>query len=322
MTDDALRDAPGVSFGEPDDPRAGRGERAHHAEILSNGNHNMLGDLHALQQLTDRQARAMRDVFEPLLRRQPRVVAEAIRVERFEDYQNRLPSGLISLNILRMPPLVGNALVTLDAGFVLSIVDLFFGGSGAVPANLPAEFTGAEEAIAKRAVNDIAEMLTRTWVEIAEVMFEPFARESNVKMLSHLDGDDVVVITRFELTTAGGQVTSIDIVYPVVALKPLAGVLGSKVQSKRGGDPRWRSELTRAVMQVPLSVRSVLAEPIVSLSKLMNLQPGDIIPIEFAAQIPLLVSSNRFGHGVVGQANGRTAIRLERLETLKDEDDQ
>jgi flagellar motor switch protein FliM len=323
MINDRSRDA-GVTFDEPDEVAFAGGDRARHAEVLGSGKTNSLGDLHALQQLCDRQARAMRDVFEPLLRRQPRIVSEPIRILRFDDYVAELPKGLVSLNLLRMAPLAGHALVTMDAGFVLSVVDLFFGGSGVLPGPMPIEFTGAEEALAKRAVTNIAAMLTRTWVEIAEIGFEPFARESNTRMLSHLDGDDAVVITRFELTmTAGAPSTSIDIVYPVVSLKPLASVLGAKVQSKRSGaDPKWRSELTRAVMQVPFAVRSVLAEPVVPLSKLMNLQPGDIIPLEFGTEIPLLVSNNRFGRGIVGQSNGRTAIRLERLENLKDEDDQ
>ncbi|MFW2829611.1 flagellar motor switch protein FliM [Sphingomonas sp. ID0503] len=321
MTDALLRDAPGVAFAEPDDSVLGAGPRARHAEVLGSGKLSTLGDLHSLQQLCDRQAKLMRDVFEPLLRRQPRVVAEPLRVESFGNYVACLPQGLISLNLLRMAPLTGNALVVMDAGFVLSVVDLFFGGSGAVPNALPPEFTGAEEAIAKRAVSEIADMLTRSWVELAEVSFAPFARESNVKMLSHLDADDSVVITRFELTTAGGQMTHVDIVYPVMALKPLAPVLGAKVQSKRGGgDPKWKHELTRAVMQVPLSVRTVLAEPVVPLSMLMDLKPGDIIPIEFGQEIPIIVSNNRFATGTVGQANGRTALRLERLETVKDEE--
>lgn len=323
---------PGIAFFEEDDgatepparTSAGDGEGARHAEVLGSSRGNWLGDLHALQQLCDRQARGVRGVFEPLLKRQPRIVAEPLRVERFDDYLDRLKPGLTSFNILRMAPLNGHAMVTLEANLVLSMVDLFFGGAGALPSANPAEFTGAEDAIARRAVSGIVEVLNRTWVELAEVGFHPHAVESNRRMLSHLDGDDPVIVCRFEITLPDDRISPVDIVYPVVALKPLASVLCAKVQSKRPGsvDPRWRSGLTRAVMDVPLAVRSVLAEPTVKLSILMDLKPGDVIPIELAGDIPLIVTGSRFAHGTVGQANGRTAIRLDRLERTEDEDNR
>jgi flagellar motor switch protein FliM len=73
-------------------------------------------------------------------------------------------------------------------------------------------------------------------------------------------------------------------------------------------------------MNVKLPVRSVLAEPVIPLAQLMTLKPGDIIPISFGPEIPLLVSNNRFARGAVGASNGRAAIRVHRIEPLDDED--
>lgn len=328
-------DSGGISFFEEEDDDASasprdtaypaavdEGDGARHASVLGAGRGNWLGDLHALQQLCDRQARGVRGVFEPLLKRQPRIVAEPLTVERFDDYLDRLKPGLASFNILRMAPLNGHAMIAMEAGLVLSMVDLFFGGTGAAPQTTPSEFTIAEDAIIRRAVAGIVEVLNRTWVELAEVSFHPHAAENNRRMLSHLDGEDPVIVCRFELTMPDGRTSPVDLVYPVVALKPLASVLCAKVQSKRADsvDPAWRSGLTRAVMNVPIAVRSVLAEPTVKLSQLMALQPGDIIPIELGPDIPLLVTGARFAHGTVGQANGRAAVRIDRLERLEDED--
>jgi flagellar motor switch protein FliM len=329
MSSSRYDDGEGITFADSPDEGAGYERNgdlapgaARHASVLGNGKSNALGDLHALQQLCDRQARGVRGVFEPLLRRQPRIVAEPLRVERFDDYLARMPDGIASFSILKMAPLNGSAMVVMEGALVLSMVDLFFGGPGIPPSTLPNEFTPTEDAIAKRAVLGIVEVLGRTWVELAEVSFHPAQTEHNRRMLSHLDGEDPVVICRFELTLGDGRTSPVDIVYPVAALKPLAPVLCAKVQSRRVGDldPRWRSTLTRAVMNVPLPIRSVVAEPVVKLSTLVNLQIGDIIPIELPAEIPLLVASNRFGRGTVGQQNGRTALRIEQIDTLEDEE--
>jgi flagellar motor switch protein FliM len=301
------------------DATAATGTR--HAQALGSGQHNLLGDLHALQHLGSHLARSMRGVFEPLLRRQPRVTAEPLATMRFDDYLDARPAGLASITLVGMAPLNGQAMIVLEGALVLEMVDLFFGGTGTVPSPLPGEFTPTADAMIARTTASLADRLARAWGELAEIDFRVGKTESNPAMLSHIDGEDRVVLTRFDMTLSDTRSTRIDILYPVGTLKPIAPILSAKVQSKRGGaDPAWMSGLTRAVMNVELPVRSVLAEPVVSLARLMALKTGDIIPISFGPDVPLLVADNRFAHGAVGAANGRAAIRVNRIEKFEDED--
>jgi flagellar motor switch protein FliM len=71
---------------------------------------------------------------------------------------------------------------------------------------------------------------------------------------------------------------------------------------------------------VRFPVRSVLAEPMISLVKLMELKAGDVIPISFGADVPVMVGGDRLGTGTVGTSNGKAAIRLTMIER-KDEED-
>ena len=82
-------------------------------------------------------------------------------------------------------------------------------------------------------------------------------------------------------------------------------------------DPAWRAALTRSVMAVKFPVRSVLAEPVVALSTLMSLKPGDVIPITVTPDVPVMVGRDRLGAGTVGAANGRAAIRLTSLSHIE-----
>jgi flagellar motor switch protein FliM len=123
------------------------------------------------------------------------------------------------------------------------------------------------------------------------------------------------------LTVGEGRQVPVDLLYPAASLKPIAAILSSKVQSRRQAeDPAWTNNLMRAAMNVKLPVRSVLAEPVIPLSQLMSLQPGDIIPISFGPEIPLRVANHRFARGAVGAANGRAAIRVHRIEPIENED--
>ena len=86
-----------------------------------------------------------------------------------------------------------------------------------------------------------------------------------------------------------------------------------EVLDKAEADPVWRTMLTRAAMEVRFPIRSVLAEPVVPLQTLIDLKPGDVIPISFGPDVPVMVGRDRLGTGTVGTANGRAAVRLTRL---------
>ena len=295
---------------------------AEHA-TLGVANLNPFGDLHTLQHLSARLARGMRGVFEPLLRKEIRTFAEPLVVQRFADYRAERPDGLTAWLPLAMTPPTGNAMIVLDGRFVLELLDLFFGGTGAVPHDMPAEFTPAAEAMIGRLGMMLAAPLKAAWEPLARIEFKPGHVESNPAMLSGLDGDDAMVITRFGIAAGTAKPVFVDIVYPVAALKPHAPSLTGKVHAKTAEpDPAWRNSLTRAVMGVRFPIRSVLAEPMVPLSVLMDLKPGDVIPITLGADVPVMVGGDRLGAGTVGTSNGHAAIRLnsisrEKLEELQ-----
>ena len=294
---------------------------AQHASVLGSASANPLGDLQALAPVNQQLARTLRTLFEPLLRQQLKVSAEAVAVERWDAYLASRGGGLSSVTLMSMAPLSGQAMLVLDGGLTFRLVDIYFGGPGLAPNPMPAEFTPTAEAMIERVASGFAERLAGAWAELAEIGFQPVRTEANPAMLAHIDGEDRVVRTRFLLTVGNAShPVAVDLLYPAASLKPIAPILSSKVQSRRAEDPAWMNRLTRAVMNVKLPVRSVLAEPVIPLKQLMTLKPGDIIPISFGPEIPLLVANNRFARGAVGASNGRAAIRVHRIEPLEDED--
>lgn len=297
------------------------GARTAAAHALGGAAANPLGDLQALARINQHLARALRGQFEPLFRRPVKVIAEPIEIRRFDAWLQARGPGLSSTTPVSMAPLSGQAMLVLDGGLVFQLVDLYFGGAGSPPNPLPAEFTPTAEAMIGRLAAGTVERLAAAWGALAELEFRAGRSEVNPSMLGTIDGEDRVVLTRFRLELGPDRHVPLDILYPAAALKPIAPILSSKAQARRGGeDPAWLSGLTRAVMQVKLPVRSVLAEPVIPLAQLMALKPGDVIPISFGPEIPLLVSGTRFARGAVGAANGRAAIRIQRLEPLEDED--
>ncbi len=302
--------------------RRGTPRRVAEHATLGAANLNPFGDLHTVQHLSARLARGVRAVFEPLLRKEVRSWAEPLVVQRLADYRAERPDGLTAWLPLTMsassagggglPP--GQALAVLDGRFVLELLDLFFGGTGHVAHDLPGEFTPAAEAMVHRLGTMLAEPMRAAWEPLARLAFAPGHVEINPSLIADLDTDDAVVVTRFGIAAGTAKPVFLDLLYPVAALKPHGPSLTGKVHGKTAEpDPAWRTGLTRAVMDVRFGVRSVLAEPMVPLSLLMELKLGDVIPITVGQDVPVMVGGDRLGAGTVGTSNGKAAIKLNTL---------
>lgn len=291
--------------------RARAGEDARPG-VLGQPKINPFGDLPTVQHLSARLARSLRGVFEPLLRRELRCWAEPLSVERFLDYRAERPDGLTAWLPLPMSPVAGSALCVLDGRFVLELLDLFFGGTGAVPAAMPTEFSPAADAMVARLGDTIAHHMSAAWEPLTPMAFAIGRVETNPAMLG-VAAEDALIVTRFGLAADGAAPVFLDLLYPVDALKPHGPTLTGKVLDHAEPDPAWRAALTRAAMAVTFPVRSVLAEPVVPLSLLMNLKQGDVIPISFGAEVPVMVGGDRFACGTVGASNGQAAVRLTKL---------
>lgn len=295
---------------------------AEHAPALGTANLNPFGDLVTLQHLSARLAKSLRGVFEGLFRRELRAWAEPLAVQRFADYKAERGAGLAAWQPLAMGSARARGQLVLDAQLVFEMLDAFFGGDGEAPNPLPTEFTPAAEALVARLAESAATLLDGAWEPVARITFRAEAGTS-LAAVPELGGDDPVVVTRFGIAAGDAKPHFFDILYPVAALKPHGAALMVKVHGNANeAEPEWRSGLTRAVMAVTLPVRSVLAEPVVPLGRLLALREGDVLPIDFGPEVPVMVAKRRLGTGLVGTANGRAAVRLTSLEPLNAEDFQ
>lgn len=297
-------------------PRTG----ADHAPALGTANLNPFGDLITLQHLSARLAKSLKTVFEGMMRRELRSWAEPLSVQRFADYKAERGAGLAAWQPLAMGNAKSRAQLVLDGKFVLEMLDCFFGGDGEAPHPMPAEFTPAAETLIARLGQTIVAPLDAAWEPLARIPFRAVAG-TNIAAPADLAADEPVVVTRFGLAEGDHKPVFVDLLYPVSALKPHSGPLTAKVHDKPAEiEPEWRSGLTRAVMGVPLQVRSVLAEPMIPLTQLLDLKAGDVIAIDLVPEVPVMVANRRLGTGLVGTSNGRAAVRLTSFEPITAED--
>lgn len=284
---------------------------------LGLANPNPFGDLHTVQHLTARLARALKPAFEPLYRAECRTWAEPVAVQRLADYRTERGDGLAAWLAL---PAGHDAPVQLvfDADFVSELIDLFFGGAGHSLVVAAKDFSPAAAAMVQRLGGMIAPALTIAWEPVTPLHFTIGAVEANPATLRGVEGDDAVVVTRIGIARSEDKPRFVDILYPVAALKPHQESITRKVHVRTPEvAPAWRQSLTRAVMSVRLPIRTVLAEPVMPLQQLLELKVGDVIPIGLGEQVPVMVGNDRLGMGVVGTSSGKAAIQLNSFALLE-----
>ena len=283
------------------------------AGVLGAAKLHPFGDLHALQHLSVRLARGVRAAIEPFARSETRAWAEPLEVMSWGDYRARRPDRLTAWQPFAMDDR-HCVVAAIDGTFTYELLDLFFGGPGEAPHSLPTEFSPAADALLGRIAQALAGALRQAWEPLARAGFRAERCETGAAMVPGVEPDEIVVVTRFGVARGTAGTVHLDIVYPVAALKPHTNVLTGKVVAKTETGSLWQTQLTRAAMSVRLPVRSVLAEPRVSIARLMALQPGDVIPISFAPDVPVMVGGAVVGTATVGTSNGRAAIRISKLE--------
>ena len=293
--------------------RARARDAAQGAGVLGQAKLHPFGDLHTLQHLSARLARGVRQVFEAFGRAETRAWAEPLEVVRLSDYRAARGDRLTAWLPLAMD--ARPVLVVIDGAFALGLLDQFFGGPGEIPAPLPRDFSPAAEALVGRIGAGLAAALETAWEPLARAAFAVGRCEASPTHIAGVEADEVVAVTRFGVARGDAAPVFVDILYPVATLKPHAIALNGKVVAKPAeADAEWQTALARAAMAVRVPVRSVLAEPKVSLAKLMDLKPGDVIPIHFTNDVPIVIGGVAMGVGTVGTSNGRAAIRITKLE--------
>lgn len=268
----------------------------------------------ALDRMNEQMARRLRAVVEPYARAKPRIVAEPIEVRPFDAWKAE-QAECVSLSLYSMKPLKGCILLAIEPEFVRRLVDIFYGGSGESVRGPVRELSPTEESLLARFADGVAAALADVWQEVVPVRALLRSRQVGVAHAAVATGAEAVAVSRFTVRLARGEPTLISIVHPLSSLRSVEAELAARSgeeASARGEE--WRERLVAAVGEVRIRARTVLARPELQLAELLQLRVGDVIPVSLPAQVPLLVEGRPIALGTIGEHDGRTALRIEKIQ--------
>ncbi len=239
--------------------------------------------------------------------------AEEIATDSFAGWCEAQQDELVLFHY-RAAPVNGGIVAAIPARLVNRLVDIHFGGTGE-DAKSGTDFSPAEQLFIGRLAERLAPALSQSWSGIVDMKAELRATTTELVDCSFLKPHELVSVQPLTVNIPGGDNAELFLIYPLSGLKAVPALTDEQAMPASPTiDPVWFDSLNDAVMQVRLPMRTIFARPEISLRQLMQLKPGEIIPVFMPNRIPMSVSGRLFAHGTVGDSNNRIAVKIEEIE--------
>ena len=285
----------GVEGGDVDvEPEEPTDPEAVHGYDFSSQDRIVRGHMPTLELINERFARNLRIGMFDILRRSPVISVEGIQVLKFGEYVQTLlmPSNL---NIIKIAPLRGTALIAFDPKLVFSLVDGFFGGDGRFQQKIDGrDFTGTEMRIVRKVLDVTFAGLQEAWEPVLDI--EPEYIES--------------VVSNFHIDTEAGA-GFLQITMPYAMLEPIRALLDAGIQGDgHEQDAQWSERLQDEIKSARVRVTSTLTTTQLTLRDIVQMQPGDIFPVEIPDTVLACVGRIPVFKAKFGASRGNCALKV------------
>ena len=231
---------------------------------------------------------------------------------KFGDFCRSIPIPA-SLNIFKMEPLRGFALLVLEGPMVFAFVDTLFGGRAVSHVKLEGKtFTTIEKKIIDKIVEMILGDLQEAWSDVYKLKMILTRSEMDPQFAAITTPDDMVIATKLtiDLQNVSGTMT---ICIPYSVLEPIRDKLKQRFQGERFEvDQKWTRYIRGKVKELTINLSCTLGRADITGRELLAMKVGDIIHLDQKMSDPVIVNVEGVPKftGYPGICNKRKAIKI------------
>jgi len=284
---------------------------------LSNQDRIIRGRMPVLEIINDRFARLASNAMANAMRKRADVNPISIDMSKFGDFMRSLPVPT-SINIFKLDPLRGNAILVVDSRLVFAMVETFFGGAGSQPKIEGRDFTPIEQAIITRVVRIALENLEESWQPVHEVHVELVRSEVNPQFAAIVPPSDVVIVVTFEVELENA-IGSLIVCLPYATIEPIRTKLYASFQTERlEVDHAWIARFKERLLETPVELLVRFGRSQITGRQLLSLKPGDIIMLDNDVDdlLEAEVQGVRKFHGIPGLVKSNKAFQIVKEEDI------
>ncbi|MDY0013308.1 MAG: flagellar motor switch protein FliM [Rhodocyclaceae bacterium] len=308
--DALLRGVTGEADDHSDTDESGDGVRVYN---LATQERIVRGRMPTMELINERFARYLRIGLFNFMHRNAEISVGPIKVQKYSEFVRNLVVPT-NLNLILAKPLRGTGLMVFDPNLVFLVVDNMFGGDGRFHTRVEGrDFTPTEQRIIQGMLNTVFTEYEKAWAPVFKLQFEYLRSEMNSQFANIATPSEIVVSTSFTLELGGSQ-AEMHFCFPYSMLEPIRDLLYSTMQSDHiTQDRRWVSTLSRQLQGAEVTLTCNLGSTQLTLRDIVNMKPGDVIPLQVPELIQAMVDGVPVLEGRYGLQNGQYAIKVERI---------
>ena len=274
------------------------------------------GKMPTLDMINERLARALRLSMFALLKRSPEISVLGVTTQKYADYVPTLAVPT-SLNLVRLQPLAGTGLMVFEAKLVYALIDAYFGGKGRHTRIEGRDFTATENHIIQMMLEQVIAGVEEAWAPVLPARVEYLSRETNPHFANLASPTELVVVSRLRIDF-DGRGGEFHITLPFAMLEPVKDTLRAGMQSDRADrEERWSQMLGNELEDSEVELVTQLGSIHMTVGSLIDMRPGDIIPLDFDGHAIVLSDGVPLFSGDLGQQRGMQVVRVNEMKQRK-----
>jgi flagellar motor switch protein FliM len=291
-----------------------RGEGAVSALDLTRPERSLRGQLPGLELVLDRLVRGLTAGVRPFLGSAPIVSVAAVELVRFV----RVIEGLtrpVSLQLVRLAPLRGQAVLVVPAPLVATLLEVAFGGSRGRQAALEERDLSAIQLRAlERFGARIMQEVQTAWRPLVALEASLTNHETNPVFVA-ISPHELVLQIDLRFSVEGTADLGVSLCIPWASLDPVRDRLASTPGHEAAAavrDERWQESLHHLLGETDLELTAELGRRALSLRQVLALKVGDVVALGTGREGPVVLrveGQPRF-LGAPGISGTHHAVRL------------
>jgi flagellar motor switch protein FliM len=294
---------------EPEKELSSAGAKVSVLDLFTNEHHALVPNLDVIY---DSFIRYNRVTLSNRLRRLVEIKKLVARPFKFDDFLKSLPSP-VCMAIVKIEPLKGAALITMDSNLVFTLVDSILGGTGTPGlAGETRMFTSIELRLMEKIIKDVLADMEKSWAHIQPTKMSVLRMEMNPRLVTIVPPEYQVITMSLEIQI--DDFTGVmQFAIPYMTIDPIRDKLKTGTQlDTMAIDPMWSTRLSAELAQAPVEVTVELGDSWITLNDLLNLSAGDTIILgqECRSELTVKVEGKAKFTASPGVHAGNKAVRI------------
>jgi flagellar motor switch protein FliM len=187
------------------------------------------------------------------------------------------PNSLVT--VLNIEPLGTEAALIMDLQLALGFVDRLLGGAGVPHSPDAASLTDIELVVVKRALRSFVDLLSATWVDLAEVSFSIGSTSTSPIAVQIVPPSEPTLLLNIS-AAIDGQTSVVTLLLPHRSVERILPLLEQAHYGPAVVDGAGQAELRRNMGRVHVELRAEVGSVEMSVADALALNAGDVIELQ------------------------------------------